>query len=198
VSNFVAGLPQNGVDSNFVYSVVGGASNSLFSTLITIIGTTSNSLISTLNTTLNTSSNSLVSLINTTSNALVTAIGASIENGYVMSPTVVHGATNVYWMDFGMTANGLPLLYATLSGTTSFVQLAGPTNCSMWKLLSLNVIASGADRTILVPDSFPHFTTNGWTHAAPYYSIVLTNGNELRLTIQSNITLSTTWQTYGQ
>jgi hypothetical protein len=129
-----------------------------------------------------------------------TTATSTIESGYPMPSASINGATNFYWLDFGhQNPDGGNAIYASLSATNSNTEFIGLTNAAMWDSLSVNIDAIGLNSIILVPDSWPHFNTNGWTHVAPFYSLPLTNGNELRLTVQTNYsTLSTTWQTTGQ
>ena len=137
---------------------------------------------------------------NWTANWESTAAISQIESGYNMQPASINGATNYYWLDCGKTVGSSQnMIYASLSATNANTEFLGLTNAVMWDLLSVNVDAVGGNTTVLVPDSWPHFNTTGWTHVAPFYSIILTNGNEMRLTAQTNYnTLSTTWATFGQ
>lgn len=123
---------------------------------------------------------------------------AGIEDGYIFAPqSGSSSATNYFLLDFGRTNTlGQGLIYAS-SVATNDVVFTSITNLTQWGLLSLNVVASGANRTIYVPQ-WPHFITNGWFSTNGFYGMVLTNGNEFRLTVQSNLTLSTTWATFGQ
>lgn len=117
--------------------------------------------------------------------------------GVILNP--VSNGTN-FLLDFAATnAYGVTALYHSILATND-VTLA-VTNAYQWGLISMNAVASGGDRVISVPTNTfhpPSFYTNGWVVSGPYYSLTLSNGNELRMTYQSNITFSTTWQTYGQ
>ncbi len=104
--------------------------------------------------------------------------------------------TNV-WLDFGLTNDSGPIVYQTLIATNN-VNFLGPTNAEIWRLISLNVFASGADRTLSIPTNLPHLNTNGLILGGSTFRLVLTNGNEFRITLQSNLSLSTLWTTFGQ
>ena len=119
---------------------------------------------------------------------------------YTLTPAASAGGTNFYWMDCGkVNVQGGIYSYATLGTSNVTVDLMGPTNAVFGSLLSFNVVCNGGSNdTILLPDSLPHLNTNGLTHSAPFYSLVLTNGNEFRGTLQSNYSLSFTWATFGQ
>jgi len=124
-------------------------------------------------------------------------VSATLD-GFDMLPVAQGNPSNIYWLDFGKSnAAGTPLVYATLTATND-VRFAGITNCDKWRMLSFNVVASGGNRLIQMPTNFPHISTNGLTYANGSYQLTLTNGNEFRMTIQSNSTLSTLWTTFGQ
>jgi hypothetical protein len=127
----------------------------------------------------------------------INIIGA-IETGYTNPPASTTSATNFYWFDFGISNSfGQNCIYATLLATNN-VDFLGVTNLNIWKLLSVNVVASGGNRVIALPNTWPHFNTNGWTSNGNIFYLTLTNGNEFRITIQSNITQSVIWTTVGQ
>lgn len=137
-------------------------------------------------------------IVVTLTSTLTNNPSAAIRDGYIFAPqpnsTI---ATNYFLLDFGKTnLLAQPLIYASAIATNDVV-FTGTTNLLQWGVLSANVVASGANRTIYVPQ-WPHFITNGWFSSNGFYGIVLTNGNEFRLTVQSNLTLSTTWATFGQ
>lgn len=124
----------------------------------------------------------------------ISTYNPAIEDGYLLEPS---SQTNIL-LDFGRTNNaGLKLVYASYSATNDVV-ITGLTNFFQWSILSVNIVASGADRNIYVPSTWPHFNTQNWELQGSKLHLTLTNGNELRLTLQTNITLSTTWATFGQ
>jgi hypothetical protein len=113
---------------------------------------------------------------------------------------VVSAATNRYWMDMAHTnSHGQVDIYATITPTND-IQLELPTNGFRGGLLSVNVLARGANRTIFFPIQFSAFNTNdaGMALKGSRYVLVLTNGNEFRFTIQSNDTYSVMTKTFGQ
>lgn len=105
--------------------------------------------------------------------------------------------TNFWWNCGRTNSSGQTYIYQSILATND-VNFTGVTNCVMGSILSFNVVASGADIQISVPASLPHLDTNGLALAGAVYSLTLTNGNEFRMTLQSNITLSTLWTTFGQ
>jgi hypothetical protein len=115
-----------------------------------------------------------------------------------MQPSSIVAATNNYWIDFG-TLFGGPM-YGSILATNQYTCLFGLTNCARGKMFSINVDPSGANTTVLFPTNlFPHLNTNGLSTLGSFYSITITNGNEFRLSLQSNwTTLSSTWATFGQ
>lgn len=126
----------------------------------------------------------------------------SLRDGFMMSVAGAVSNTNQYWWDFGKTTNGQHVIYASLDGTND-LQFLGVTNGLMWQPLSFNVVARGKNINMFMPTNLPHFNTNGWTLNAPFYVYILTNGNEFRMTSQSNQlggvpTFSTLWTTFGQ
>lgn len=133
--------------------------------------------------------NSVTNLLNQSTNV------PAIFGGFTLTPVT---NTDLYWWDFGVTnALGQKLIYATLQATND-VEFIGVTNCTKWGTLSFNVVASGADRLVRLPTGLPHLDTFGLTLTNGAYQLTLTNGNEFRMTIQSNSTLSTLWTTFGQ
>jgi hypothetical protein len=102
-----------------------------------------------------------------------------------------------FWWDMGRTNVYGPTVYFTIQATND-VNFLGITNSRQWGLLSVNVVASGANRLISLPNTLPHLNTNGLTLVGSRYTITLTNGNEFRFTAESNSTLSTIWATFGQ
>ncbi len=127
----------------------------------------------------------------------VTNRGAAILSGFTLTPSA--NLTN-FWWDFGRTnANGERLIYATLGATTN-VNFVGITNCNQWSILSFNLVASGSDVFVTFPSEvLPHFDSS---YIANFdlgrFGFWLTNGNEFRMTLQSNSTLSTLCATFGQ
>lgn len=126
----------------------------------------------------------------------------SLRDGFMMGVASKSVNTNQYWWDFGKATNGLHEIYASLDGTNS-VQFLGVTNGLMWQPFSFNVVARGGNITMYMPTNLPHFNTNFWTLSGSLYALTLTNGNEFRMTLQSNQsggspTLSTLWTTFGQ
>lgn len=108
--------------------------------------------------------------------------------------------TNRYWMNMAKTNSlGKVNIYATLTPTND-VQLELPTNGFRGGLLSANILARGANRTIFFPTNFAAFNTNdaGFVLKGSRYVLTLTNGNELRFTIQSNGTYSVMTKAFGQ
>jgi hypothetical protein len=127
-----------------------------------------------------------------------TSIAADrVKNGYIFQPQYTSGGTNYYVWDLGGLNPAAQPIYASLTASAPSYFL-GVTNGIKWGLLSFNVVASGGNQVIAVADTLPHFNTNGWSHVSGTYYFTLTNGNEFRMTVQSNSTLSTTWQTFGQ
>ena len=113
---------------------------------------------------------------------------------------VTPGATNRYQLDFGHTnAIGATNIYATLRATND-VRFDMPTNGIRGSLLSFNVVAAGANRVIYMPTNLPHLDTNeaGFALSGSLYTLVLTNGNEFWMSLQSNQTLSTITRVVGQ
>lgn len=102
-----------------------------------------------------------------------------------------------FWWDFGLTNDAGPIVYQTISATNN-VNFLGVTNGFQWGLISVNVTAVSGDRIISVPTNLPHFNTNGFTLSGTSYRFTLTNGNEFRISVHSNSTLSTMWATFGQ
>lgn len=102
-----------------------------------------------------------------------------------------------FWWDMGLTNAYGPIVYRTITATQN-VNFLGVTNSRQWGQLSINVVASGTNRLITVPTNLPHLNTNGLALMGSRYGIWLTNGNEYRITVQSNSTLSTLWTTFGQ
>lgn len=130
----------------------------------------------------------------------VTNMGAALDGAQIFSSGFVNGADR-YAMDFKRTnALGQILIYGSIVATNN--ARLEITNCVQWSLLSINVIASGATVRVLLPYPLPHLSTNGFTifttNSITNYSLFLTNGNEFRLTLQSNVTMSTLWSTFGQ
>lgn len=113
--------------------------------------------------------------------------------------TAFSGGTN-YWLDFNLTNNNPRGYYIYQSVVaTSDVFFLGVTNAIKWRLISVNVLASGGDRRIGIPTSLPHLNTNGTTLIGSYYTFTLTNGNEFRITVETNgATISTLWDVFGQ
>jgi hypothetical protein len=110
------------------------------------------------------------------------------------------GTPNEYWIDWGHTNNlGQTNIYGTLTATAD-VKLHLPTNGVRGSLWSFNVVASGANRTITLETNMPHFDTNGGfaLNGSSLYSLLLSNGCELRMSFQSNSTMSVLWKTTGQ
>jgi hypothetical protein len=104
----------------------------------------------------------------------------------------VSNGTN-YWLDFGRTnAQGQTYIYQTILATNN-VTFIGATNCTYGGLLSLNVVASGGNRTVKFPPNLPHLDTNNLTLVGGAYQLTLTKGNLLRASFQSNITFETLW-----
>lgn len=129
---------------------------------------------------------------------VVVTNGVDLLNGFDMVVAAAGANTNFYWWDFGRTnSNGQKVIYGYLTATND-VAFYGPTNHKQWSLLSYNVVASGANRRVYIPSTLPHFNTNGFVLGGGYYYFTLTNGNEFRMSIQSNRTLSTIWSTFGQ
>jgi len=117
--------------------------------------------------------------------SLSTNVSATLD-GFKMSPAVSTATTNSYWWDFGKTnALGQKLIYATLNATNT-VNFLGATNGQLWSLLSVGVLANGADRNILFPTNLPFFSTNNMTLTNGAYLLTLSNNTLLRFTLESN------------
>lgn len=113
----------------------------------------------------------------------------------IFKSSVTNGI-DTYLLDFGRTNSlGQPYIYNSILATNRSRMVV--TNCSQWGLLSLNVVAS-ANVFVFFPTNLPHLDTNGLTFSNGVWGLVLTNGNELRMTFQSNITMSSLWTTFGQ
>ncbi len=102
-----------------------------------------------------------------------------------------------FWWNMGLTNAYGPVVYFSITGTNNG-NFLGVTNSRQWGLLSVNFVASGADRLITIPTNLPHLSTNGLTLMGSRYGFTLTNGNEFRITLESNVTLSTLWTVIGQ
>lgn len=140
-----------------------------------------------------------VTLNGTTSGSL-TNFGATLDGVQIYSQGFTNDA-DLYWLDFNRTNEfGQVLIYHSIVATNNARLTI--TNNLQWRLLSINVIASGATVRVLLPYPLPHLNTNGFTiyttNSITNYSLFLTNGNEFRFTIQSNVTYSTLWSTFGQ
>jgi hypothetical protein len=109
------------------------------------------------------------------------------------------GTPNEYWIDWGHTNSlGQTNIYASLAASSD-VKLHLPTNGIRGSLMSFNIVAVGGNRTITIETNMPHFDTNGgFALSGSLYSLLLTNGCELRMSMQSNQTMSTIWRTFGQ
>ena len=122
----------------------------------------------------------------------------SLSAGFIFTPALQFTGSNDYWLDWGLTnAGGFHLIYGALVATNN-VYFLGPTNLCQWRPLSFDIIASGGNRTISLPDSTQYIKTNGLTHIGNHYDLILTNGNLFGITYQSNIISYATWTTVGQ
>lgn len=143
-----------------------------------------------------------------TINNFITTINPEAEfNGVVLVPTQ---ATN-YILDWGTTNNfGQTNIYGTIDATAN-VNITGFAHGFMWGLFSVNIIADGGNRVVWFPANWwnppnADLSTNNLTADGATYRITLMNGNELRLTVQSNAPppcvtsnhLSVIWTTFGQ
>lgn len=115
------------------------------------------------------------------------------------SDLVVQAQTNTYYINWGHTNSvGQTNIYASLQATND-VQILHPTNGIRGSLMSFNVVAWGGDRVVFLDTNWPHFDTNGgFVLAGSKYVMYLTNHNELRVTIQSNVVDSLLWAVFGQ
>lgn len=148
--------------------------------------------------------NLTVNNLNTTtinSNSFTTLCNVQLLEVFnMLTNDVLQGSTNRYWLDMQHTnALGQIDIYATLTPTND-AQFELPTNGFRGGLLSFNVLARGADRTLFFPTNFAAFNTNdgGLARAGSRFVVHLTNGNELRWTIQSNDTYSVMTKIFGQ
>lgn len=126
--------------------------------------------------------------------------GVDLFTDYLLSASLDVN-TNVLALDF-MATNGAGqrLLYAYYVATSDVRVYT--TNTAIGRMLSYNIVASGGNRKLYYPTNtfhYPNFTTNGWTLTGPYYTLILTNGNELRMSHRTNTAVfSTLWQSFGQ
>lgn len=130
----------------------------------------------------------------------MTNVAATLDGVQLFSQGFANNA-DFYWLDFYRTNTfGQVLIYQTIIATNNARMTM--TNLNRWSLLSLNVIASGSTVMLLLPYPLPHLNTNGFTiyvtNSITNYALFLTNGNEFRLTLQSNYTLSSLWSVFGQ
>lgn len=121
----------------------------------------------------------------------------AIFDGVLITPfsTTNIDQAHAYWLDFGKSnALGQNLIYQSVTATTNIV-FWGITNCSRWRLLSVNVLASGRDCTVYFPTNLPHLGTNTLTYAVGKgWGVVVSNGQNAVLTLQSNAnTMSSIW-----
>ena len=149
----------------------------------------------------------LVQGTNANLNQLATTINPIISTGYILAPSGISNFT----LDFGHTNNfGQTNIYATIDATNN-VNISGFTHFNMWGILSVNIFADGGNRTVWFPGNWwnppnADLATNNLVISGSQYYIVLNNGNELRLTLQSNAPppavtsnhLSVIWTTFGQ
>jgi hypothetical protein len=147
------------------------------------------------------SSNAIQQILNNTT--LISTIApfsfSSISNMTLISQTTL---SNTYWWNCGITnLYGQTNIYQSLIATNDIV-FAGLTNQTQGSLLSYNVYASGGTRGIFIPTNKVNdnrFDTNGLVITNNFYLLRLTNGNELRMTIQANVNgNSFLWRTFGQ
>jgi len=143
-----------------------------------------------------TSSNTVLSLASTVSPVSL----LSISN---MTLAVSSAGSNTYWLNCGITNSlGQTNIYQAVYATNDVV-LGGVTNSINGSLLSTHIFALGANRTIFFPTNvfqsgYAKFITNGLTLASQAETLVLSNGNELRLTFQADKTNAWLWTTFGQ
>lgn len=146
----------------------------------------------------------------TINNFITTISPYSLNSGYVLTAA---GQVTNYLLDCGRTNNiGQTNIYATIDATAN-VNLLAITNLGVgnWAPFSFNIIADGGNRVVWFPSSwwnppFADLSTNNLTVDGSTYRILLTSGNEMRITIQSNAPppcptsnhLSVIWTTYGQ
>lgn len=130
-----------------------------------------------------------------------TNAGAAANSVYRIGTNVdiVAGTRTNLWWDFGLTnAYGEKYVYQSFLATND-VRFLGPTNCALDDMISLSVLASGGNRLVMFPTNLPHFRTNKTTLTGSFYTLTLTNGNELIFSARSNAnTLSTIWDVFGQ
>lgn len=145
--------------------------------------------------------NAANSIVNQSITQNVSTIGATLDGARILSSGFANGA-DTYLLDFQLTnGTGQKLIYRTIAATNNCRLIV--TNAQTWGLLSLNIIASNINTLVLFPYPLPHLDTNGLTlfttNSITNYSLTLSNGNELRLSLQSNaVTMSSLWQTFGQ
>jgi hypothetical protein len=144
-------------------------------------------------------------------NSIVTNIvPLTLYTNVPMTVATQNVASNQYWLDFGVTNEwGQKYVYQDLLATNNPV-FCGITNNYRSSPLSFRVIASGGDRTIFwntnwLPSYF--YTNVGIIPSNTYYAYVLSNKNELRVTMETfstnqtgqvTSTNSLLWTTFGQ
>jgi hypothetical protein len=188
--NAVIAHPETAVDITSISNSVHSLSNAVHSMSNVVENLTETTL---------SISNSVTVMSNTVSSVSNTVANLQ-QNTFVLDVLRIHpasGGTN-FWLDCGRTnASGSRYIYHTILATND-VSFIGPTNCVSGSILSVNVVSTGGDRLISFPPLLPHLDTNGLTFEGGRYHLTLANGNEFRMTIQSNITMSTLWYTPEQ
>jgi hypothetical protein len=115
-------------------------------------------------------------------------------------PTTLSAASQAtnFILDCGLTNTYGNVNYASINADTN-VHFVAISNSVFGSLLSVNVVATNANRTMSWPTNlFPRLNTNGLTLSGTNWYFTLTNGNELRLSFHTNITYSILWTTVGQ
>lgn len=110
----------------------------------------------------------------------------------------VSGGTN-FWLNLNITYPRGYYIYHSIKATNN-VNFLGVTNPVDYHLISVDVLAFGANRVIGIPTNLPHINTNGLVNWTNRYELTLSNGNEFRITVKTNANgnLSTLWSTFGQ
>ena len=130
----------------------------------------------------------------------------TITNNPITLQNYITSGTNIYpspvgtnfYIDFNIPSTRGYYIYQSVIATND-VFFTRITNAVQWREVSINVLASGGTRRIGFTTNLPHANTNGLTIINGCYSFYLTNGNEFRISVQTNgATLSTIWSTFGQ
>lgn len=133
-------------------------------------------------------------------NGVAGAAGTNSTRGVLIFS--VSQGTN-FWLDKARTNSiGERALYQSYPGTNN-IHLFGVTNFIVGDVLSFNIVASNANRTITVPTNFAalsHMRTQTWDLSGTMWLKTLTNSRLFRGSVRTNEdgSLEFTWQTPEQ